>query len=482
MPVAEADCVVRVRRGPGCRLLLRLCGGPRVALALLGGLRDGLRRLRGVTSSAARLPRPNRPQSLRRRLASPREPGSSSASFAAACSASFFERPVPRPMTSPRSSSSTSNVLEWSGPCSADDPVARRGPHPALGQLLELGLVVAVERPGGRPCEGFSEEAIDQGEDGRQAAAQVDGRDDRLHRVGKQGAFSRPPVSSSPRPSRSSDPRSSARAMSASPGSSTTAARIFDSSPSRAPGKRSISRCDTARSSTASPRNSSRSLSWQRLAPVLVHEGLVGERRQREVGVGDRAERPERVDARARATAGVALWGSTASWSSVTPVSRAASSSASCVGIGLARRDARGDLVELAPLGGEPLERPGHEPLAQQRQERRARAGHLAVAPLPGRLEVRAVRLDGLGELRRCPRRGPPPSSRWAAPRAPDRPGSGRRGRPASGERASWSSTGRVAVERRSSSISADRAPSGRRPPGRPCSRRRRRRSPARPP
>src|SRR3954469_15472698 len=73
-------------------------------------------------------------------------------------------------------------------------------------------------------------------------------------------ALSRPPVPSSPRPSRMKEPRSSPRPTSASARELTTAARNFASWPSGRSGWVVYSVSVTTRPSTESPRNSSRSL------------------------------------------------------------------------------------------------------------------------------------------------------------------------------------------------------------------------------
>ncbi len=73
--------------------------------------------------------------------------------------------------------------LRMVGPVLRHDPVPRRDPEAALRQLLELRLPVPVQGSRGGAVEGLAEEAIHHHQHRLEAAAEEDRRDHRLHRV-----------------------------------------------------------------------------------------------------------------------------------------------------------------------------------------------------------------------------------------------------------------------------------------------------------
>ena len=152
------------------------------------------------------------------------------------------------------------NSLAWSGPSSV---TAYSGtPRPSVrGELLQAGLPVQAraERGGGRQQR--VDQAVHEGPGDLDAVLEVDGADQRLEGVGEDRGLV-PPAAASPRRGRAGCARrrrgrgrrrASARML-------TTAARSLASWPSGRSGCRRYSASVTTSPSTASPRNSRRSL------------------------------------------------------------------------------------------------------------------------------------------------------------------------------------------------------------------------------
>ena len=130
----------------------------------------------------------------------------SSAAAAACCWASFFERPSPRPASSPRRRTSIVKCLSVVGSDRGDHFIARQRPATPLRQLLELGLRVNDSGTGEQAGIGF-EITLDRPSCRVEATVQVDRPEQRLERISEERRLSPPPERSSPTPRRSQAPR-----------------------------------------------------------------------------------------------------------------------------------------------------------------------------------------------------------------------------------------------------------------------------------
>ena len=175
--------------------------------------------------------------------------------------ASFFERPAPEPYDWPPTLATAVKDFAWSGPSSltaysgtprVSDAVSscrevfqsRPAPRCAASASTGSNSLCTTSLATGRPCCRYTAPS---------RASSVSAR---------MLALSRPPVTSSPRPSRTYEPSPvgpSRRATSASARMFTTEARSFASWPSGRSGCPEYSASVITSPSTASPRNSSRS-------------------------------------------------------------------------------------------------------------------------------------------------------------------------------------------------------------------------------
>jgi hypothetical protein len=133
---------------------------------------------------------------------------------AAPCSACFFDRPEPDPTGSPSSTTTASNSLSCSGPCSVisigDAALTGLG-HQLVEPALVVGCSLGVEPRRHQP--------VHQGLGGGHAPVEVDGADHGLHGVGEdRRPLPARPWRASPLPSSRTSPMPRSEAISASAG------------------------------------------------------------------------------------------------------------------------------------------------------------------------------------------------------------------------------------------------------------------------
>src|SRR5260370_280937 len=186
----------------------------------------------------------------------------SNALRAARCSASFFVLPSPVALPSPSTHTSIWKTFWWSGPLSpAKRYSAGARPCPCKSSC-NAGLRSDSEMRSPRSSRACSNSAL---RSTSRAAPSPPSRQTAATTASNASAssvcFSRPPVFSSPRPSRKCSPRRSRRAAASRDPAFTIRARLLESCPSLHSGKLARRYSLVSSSRTASPRNSSRSLS-----------------------------------------------------------------------------------------------------------------------------------------------------------------------------------------------------------------------------
>src|SRR5216684_2353202 len=181
---------------------------------------------------------------------------------AARCSASFFVPPSPLAMHSPSIQTSIWKTFSWSGPLSpATRYSAGACPRPCKSSC-NADLRSDSEMRSPRSSRACSNRIL---RNTSRAAPSPPSRYTAATTASNASAssvcFSRPPVFSSPRPNRKCSPRRSRRAASSREPAFTIRARLLESCPSLHSGKAARRYSLVSSSRTASPRNSSRSLS-----------------------------------------------------------------------------------------------------------------------------------------------------------------------------------------------------------------------------